>query len=100
MTDVVEVFWNARPHLERLGLNLNPKRRDIDPRGEQLLDEVRRSLVHAFPESATLVRIAVRTGVGQADLRVVRRGVEEPDRLDELRDLVDDAVGRAAPQPA
>jgi hypothetical protein len=59
--DIVEIHWNARPHLERLGVNL--RRRGIDERGKRLLEEVRRSLAGAFPGAPVLFRISVHTGI-------------------------------------
>jgi len=75
--DIVEIYWNARPHLERLGVNLR-RRTGIDEKGQRLLEEVRKSLVAAFPRTPVLVRFAVQGTPSEADLRVIRPGIEQP----------------------
>jgi hypothetical protein len=96
--DIVEVYWNARPSLERAGVNL--RRGSIDDKGQRLLDEVRRSLVDAFPSAPVLVRFAVHTKAPTDDLRVVRQGVERSDRLEEIRAVIERAIQRVQYEPA
>ena len=96
--DIVEIPWNARPHLERLGVNL--RRGGIDDRGKRLLEDVRRSLARVFPGAPVLFRISVHTGVPTDDLRVLRQGVEQPNCLDELRAAIDHAVQYAQREAA
>ena len=96
--DIVEIHWNARPHLERLGVNL--RRGGIDERGKRLLEEVRGRLAAAFPGSPVLFRISVHRGVPTDDLRVLRQGVEQPDCLYELRTAIDHAVQHAQREAA
>ncbi|WP_262031290.1 hypothetical protein [Microvirga sp. Mcv34] len=97
-TDIVEIYWNARPHLERLGVNL--RRSGIDDRGQHLLEEVRKSLVEVFPGTPVLVRFAVHSKVPTDDLRVLRRGAEQPGCLDEVRAAIDQALLQAECEPA
>jgi hypothetical protein len=96
--DIVEIHWNARPHLERLGVNL--RRGGIDDRGKKLLDEVRKSLVGAFPGAPVLFRISVHTGASTDDLRVLRQGVEQPGCLHELRTAIEHVVQHAQHEAA
>jgi hypothetical protein len=97
-TDIVEIYWNARPHLERLGVNL--RRSGIDDRGQHLLDEVRKSLVEVFPGTPVLVRFAVHAKAPANDLRVLRRGVEQPGCIDEVRAAINQALKQAEYEPA
>lgn len=94
MTEIVEVFWNARPAMEWAGTG--PEKVAGDPRAEALFDAVRRAVMGAFPGVPTLVRMAVRTvGEGSADLRVVWGGMDENEGLDGLMRVIDDAVDKA-----
>jgi hypothetical protein len=91
LADIIEVFWNARPHLDRLRIKVGANA--LDPRAEQLFADVRAAAAAAFPEAVTLVRIAVRKAP-ETDLRVRASG-PAPD-LDPLRQAIDAAVVRAA----
>lgn len=97
-TDIVEIYWNARPHLDRLGVNL--RRGGIDDRGQHLLEEVRMSLVEVFPGTAVLVRFTVHAKPSVNDLRVLRQGTERPECLDEVRAAIEQALQQAACEPA
>lgn len=72
MTDIVEVFWNARPHLARAGIKVGAAA--LDPRAERLFSDVRAAAGEVFPGSVTLVRIVTRKEPA-VDLRAVRGGV-------------------------
>ena len=89
-TDIVEIHWNARPHLERLGINL--RRGDIDERGQRLLEQVRKGLVDAFPGSPVLLRIAVHAKTPVSGLRVLRRGVESSDCIEKVRVSIEHVI--------
>lgn len=97
-TDIVEIYWNARPHLERLGVNL--RRSGIDDRGRYLLEEVRKCLVEVFPGILVLVRFAVHTKAPANDLRIVRRGIEQSTCVDEVRTAIEHALRHAECEPA
>ena len=97
-TDIVEIYWNARPHLERLGVNL--RRSGIDGRGQHFLEEVRKSLVEVFPRTPVLVRFAVHAKAPANDLRIVRRGIEQPACVDEVRAAIEHALQQAECEPA
>jgi len=97
-TDIVEIYWNARPCLEHLGVNL--RRGGIDDRGQRLLDEVRKSLVEAFRGTPVLVRFAVHTKPPASDLRVLRRGIEQPECIAEVRAIIDHVLQEARCEPA
>ncbi len=93
MTQIVEIHWNAKPHLSRLGVKVGSNA--LDPRAERLFDEVRGSVADAFPGCVTLVRIAVRKGSTEEDIRIVRHGSEQTDGdLIEIRTRIDRAVER------
>lgn len=92
-TDIVEIYWNARPHLERLGVNL--RRNEIGDRGQRLLEEVRKRLVEVFPGTPVLVRFAVHAKAPANDLRIVRRGIEQPACVDEARAAIEHAPQQA-----
>ena len=93
MTSIVEIHWNAKPHLARLGVKVSSNA--LDPRAERLFDEVRGSVADAFPGCVTLVRIAVRKGSAEDDIRIVRHGSEQTDGdLIEIRTRIDRAVER------
>ena len=91
--NIVQIYWNAHPCLERAGANL--RRGGIDDKGQKLLINVRKSLVACFRDSAVLVRFAVRAKVPPDDLRVVRRRVEKSDCLDEVRATIELAIQHA-----
>lgn len=97
-TDIVEIYWNARPHLERLGINL--RRSGIDERGQQILEEVRKSLVGMFPGTPVLVRFAVHAKAPVNDLRVLRQGIEQPVCVDEVRAAIEHTLRQAECEPA
>ena len=96
--DIVEIYWNARPHLERMGVSL--RRGEINAHGQSLLEEVRKALVAEFPGTPVLVRIAVRTGDLSSDVRVLRQGVEQSDCVGRLRTVIDQALQRTQPRVA
>jgi hypothetical protein len=95
LTNIVEIHWNAKPHLTRLGVKVTSNA--LDPRAERLFDEVRASVADAFPGCVTLVRIAVRSANPEDDIRIVRHGADacEAD-LAEIRSRIESAVERAA----
>jgi len=97
-TDIVEIYWNARPHLERFGVNL--RRSGIDDRGQHLLEEVRKSLVEMFPGTPVLARFAVHAKVPTDDLRVLRRGIEQPGCIDEVRAAIEQVLLQVEREPA
>ncbi|ANY84942.1 hypothetical protein BB934_42705 (plasmid) [Microvirga ossetica] len=92
-TDIVEIYWNARPHLQRLGVNL--RRSGIDDRGQHVLAEVRKSLVEVFPGTPVLVRFAVHAKAPANDLRILRRGIEQLGCVDEVRAAIEHALQQA-----
>jgi hypothetical protein len=91
--DVVEVFWNAKPDLARLGLKYGSA---LDPRVERIFNEVRASVANAFPGCATLVRISVRKGGKDEEIRVLRHGCADEEDLEGLQVLIRQAVERGA----
>jgi hypothetical protein len=95
MTDIVEIHWNARPHLARLGIKVGSG--PLDPRAKDLFAEIRESVVPLFPGCVTLLRIAVRRGSTDESLRIDRRGAEQDQghELEAVQALVDSAVARA-----
>jgi hypothetical protein len=97
-TDIVEIYWNAHPHLERLGVNL--RRNEIDDRGQRLLQEVRKILVEVFPGTPVLVRFAVHAKAPVNDIRILRRGIEQPGCIDEVRAAIEQALQQAEREPA
>ncbi|MFC1459530.1 hypothetical protein ACETIH_23095 [Microvirga arabica] len=97
-TDIVEIFWNARPHLERLGVNL--RRNGIDDRGQHLLEEVRKRLVEVFPGTPVLVRFAVHAKTPANDLRVLRQGIEQTECIEEVRAAIEQTLQQAECEPA
>jgi hypothetical protein len=95
LTDIVEIHWNAKPHLTRLGVKVTSNA--LDPRAERLFDEVRASVADTFPGSVTLVRIAVRSATPEDDIRVVRNGAPDGEAdLADIRSRIESAVERAA----
>jgi hypothetical protein len=93
VTDIVEVFWNARPHLARAGIKVGAAA--LDPRAERLFSEVRTAAGEAFPGSVTLVRIVTRKEP-DVDLRAVRGGVAlDADEVATLRSRMDAAAEAA-----
>lgn len=93
MANIVEIHWNAKPHLSRLGVKVSSNA--LDPRAERLFDEVRGSVADAFPGCVTLVRIAVRKAKAEEDIRIVRHGAAECEGdLLEIRSRIDQAVER------
>jgi hypothetical protein len=97
-TDIIEIYWNARPDLERRGVNL--RRGGIDDRGQHFLEEVRKKLVDAFPGTPVLMRIVVHAKAPTDDLRILRRGIEQPGCIAELRATIADALQQAALEAA
>jgi hypothetical protein len=96
-TDIVEIFWNARPHLEWLGVNL--RRSGIDDRGQHLLEEVRKNLAEVFPGVPVLVRIAVHAKAPPNGLRVLRRGIEQPGCIEDVRAAIEQTLQQAEFEP-
>jgi hypothetical protein len=98
VADIVEVFWNARPHLARAGIKVGAAA--LDPRAERLFGDVRAAAAEGFPGSVTLVRIVTRKDP-DIDLRATRAGACVPEReVAALRALVDAAIEAAlAPEP-
>ena len=93
MTQIVEIHWNAKPHLARLGVKVGSNA--LDPRAERLFDEVRSSVADAFPGCVTLVRIAVRTKNPEEDIRIVRNGAPDGEAdVGEIRVRIGDAIER------
>lgn len=93
VTDVVEVYWNARTSLALVGIK--PEKVAQDPRAEAFFGAVRLAVIAAFPGVPTLVRIAVKSGDPEADLRVMRGGAEQKDGLEALRDVIEQVVGQS-----
>ena len=93
MTEIVEIYWNARPHLARLGIKV--KAAPLDPRVEGLFSEIRRGVAGLFPEFVTLVRITTRNGDPDAPLPIARAGAAPQAGLEAVRGLIDQAVTRA-----
>jgi hypothetical protein len=93
--DVGEIYWNARPHLERLGVSL--KRGGTDDKGQQL---VRQSLAVAFPGTRALVRLVTHAKAHLDGLRVLRQGVEPLHCLSDVRVAIEQALLRAHPMAA
>jgi hypothetical protein len=92
MTKIVEVFWNARPCLNRMSIKVGAG--PLDPRAAQMFQEVRAAAASAFPGCVTLVRIAVRRQP-EMELRVVRRGDSEcAGDLPQVQALIADVVDR------
>jgi hypothetical protein len=98
MTDIVEIHWNARPHLARLGIKVGAG--PLDPRAEGLFSEIRESVVPLFPGCVTLLRIAVRRGTADDSLRINRQGEELVQELAAVQALVDSAIARASTSDA
>lgn len=98
MADIVEIFWNARPHLARAGIKVGAAA--LDPRAERLFSDVRAAAGEAFPGSVTLVRIVTRKDPG-IDLRVTRAGgAASEHEIAALRSAVEAAAEAAlAPEP-
>ena len=93
MTQIVEIHWNAKPHLARLGVKVGSNA--LDPRAERLFDEVRSSVADAFPGCVTLVRIAVRTKNPEEDIRIMRNGTPDCEAdLAEIRARIAEAIER------
>src|SRR5688500_6272191 len=75
MTEIVEVFWNARPHLSRLRIKVGGGA--LDPVADRLFSDVRDGVAATFPGRVTLVRIGTKRADVASDLRVVRNGEPE-----------------------
>jgi hypothetical protein len=75
MTEIVEVFWNAQPHLSRLRIKVGGGA--LDPVADRLFSDIRSSVAATFPGSVTLVRIGTKKGDAASELRVVRNGEPE-----------------------
>ena len=93
MADIVEVFWNARPYLDRLGVKVGGG--ELDPRADRMFREVRASMAEAFPGRVTLVRIAVRAKDRDDTVRVVGCGTEADPNPSDLHVMIEQAVERA-----
>ena len=87
------MFWNAKPDLARLGLKYGSA---LDPRVERIFAEVRTSVADAFPGCATLLRIAVRKGGKDEEIRVMRSGRPDAEEVEGLQALIREAVERGA----
>lgn len=98
MAEIVEVFWNARPHLARAGIKVGGG--NLDPRADRLFNEVRAAAAESFPGAVTLLRIVTRKEP-DVDLRVQRGGVAVSDaEVARLRERIDAAAEAAlAPEP-
>ena len=93
MSQIVEIHWNAKPHLSRLGVKVGSNA--LDPRAERLFDEVRGSVADAFPGCVTLVRITVRSKNPEQDIRIMRNGAPDSESdLVEIRTRIDGAIER------
>jgi hypothetical protein len=93
--EIVEVFWNARPHLSRLRMKVGAG--TLDPVADRLFNDVREAAAETFPGKVTLVRIATRRGAPDVDLAILRNGKPECPQLHaSLGTLIDDAVDQAA----
>ncbi len=91
MVDFVEVFWNAAPSLQRLGIRVNAG--SLDPRAERLFEEVRAAARDAYPDAVPLVRIAVRSKKGSTEeLRVMRSGQPDEAGVKRLHAALERAV--------
>jgi hypothetical protein len=93
MTDIIEIHWNARLHLARLGIKV--KAAPLDPRVADLFSEIRNGAADLFPDCVTLVRISIRNGDPDAPLRIARAGADTQTGLEAMRALVDNALARA-----
>ena len=91
--DIVEIFWNARPHFGRRGVNL--RRGQIDDRGQHLLEEVRKTLAEVFPGVPVLIRIVVHAKAPPTDIGVLRCGIEQPGCIDEVRAAIEQTSRQA-----
>jgi hypothetical protein len=90
MVQIVEVFWNARPHLARAGLRIDSGL--LDPRAKALFNRVRSALADAFPGCVTLTRIITRKQI-TGELRVLCCGVPANSReVERIRRRVDAAA--------
>jgi hypothetical protein len=92
VTEIVEVHWNARPHLARLGLKVSGA--SLDPRADRLFREIREGAAILFPGCVTLVRIATRNKNPNLHLRVSRAGIEQED-VGAIETIITQAVCRA-----
>ena len=98
MQDIVEVHWNARPHLQRLGIKVGSG--DLNPRAEKLFDEIRGSASKIFPGAVAIVRIATRNKTAGTDLRITRCGQDLSEHeIEAMRTLIDQAIEHAV-EPA
>lgn len=77
VTDIVEIYWNARPYLTDLRVKVGSG--TLDPRAERLFRQVREGAAALFPGCVTLVRIATRDKDPNPRLRISRGGVEQQD---------------------
>jgi hypothetical protein len=93
MTEIVEIHWNAEPHLANMRIKV--KAGPLDPRAQDLFAEIRSGAADLFPGCVTIVRIATRTG-GDAPLRMTRSAnTDSQDGLAAVQAMVDSAVARA-----
>jgi hypothetical protein len=77
VTDILEIHWNARPHLA--GLRIKVGGGALDPRAELLFKQVREGAAALFPGCVTLVRIATRDKDPTPLLQITRNRVEQHD---------------------
>jgi hypothetical protein len=93
VTAIVEIHWNARPHLA--GLRIKVGGGALDPRAELLFKQVREGAAALFPDCVTLVRITTRDKNPTARLRITRDGVEEYD-VGAMEELIQRAAQQVA----
>jgi hypothetical protein len=91
VTEIVEVHWNARPHLARLGIKVGGA--PLDPRADRLFTDIRQGAASLFPGCVTLVRIATRNKNPDAQLWVSRGGIKQED-VGPIEALIEQAVQR------
>jgi hypothetical protein len=94
MTQIIEVFWNAQPHLHRLKIKVRGGA--LNPVADRLFNEVRKGIAATFPREATLVRIATKADA-DANLRVVRNGEAESAKVHaSVASIIERSVAAAA----
>jgi hypothetical protein len=95
MTQIIEVFWNAQPHLHRLKIRVRGG--PLNPVAERLFNDIRKGIAATFPSDATLVRIATRKADPDANIRVVRNGEAESAKVHaSVASIIERSVAAAA----